>query len=138
MTQAKKWTFSSVLVIFFFLFLPFERLLTIEVYGLTAKISFLILLLIILALMIYRPGPKIAIEEKILLLFVAISYLSAFWSIDQLRSLVISTIFLATFVGFIALRRFLDQRTIEVVKSIIIWWGLALSIFALWQYFGDI
>ena len=136
--QAKKQTFSLTLVVLFFLFLPFERLLTFEIFGLTAKISFLFLLLLILAFLLYRPGPKITIEEKILLAFVGISYLSAFWSIDQLRSLIISTIFLATFLGFIALRRFLDLRTITIVKTIIIWWGFALSLFALWQYFADL
>ena len=62
MTKISKISISSSLVILFFLFLPFERLLTLEIFGLTAKISFLILLLIILALVIYRPGPRLAIE----------------------------------------------------------------------------
>lgn len=136
--KISKISIPLVLVILFFLFLPFERLLTVEVFGLTAKISFLVLMLIILAMIVYRPKPKLAAEEKILLLFVLVSYLTTFWSIDQLRSLIVSTIYLATFVGFIALRRFLDQRTVGIVKSIIICWGLLLALFALWQYFADL
>jgi len=129
---------QSLLVVLFFFFLPFERLLTFEIAGLTAKISFAILMLLVLWLIAVRPGPKLALEEKILLGFVAWSYVGVFWSIDQLRSFIIATIFLATFLGFIALRRFLDEKTASMVKTIIIFWGFVLSLFALWQYFGGL
>jgi len=138
MTSKLKFSLPTILTIFFFIFLPFERLLTVEIFGLTLKISFILLLLLILALIVYKPGPKLTLEEKILLAFAGLSFLTAFWSIDQLRSLIIATIFLATFLGFFALRRFLDERTIAIAKTIIIWWGLLLSLFALWQYFGDL
>ncbi|MCX6810346.1 MAG: O-antigen ligase family protein [Candidatus Berkelbacteria bacterium] len=128
----------TVLVTLFFLFLPFERLLTFEIFGLTAKISFLILMLIVLVYFVLRLGPTLATEDKILLAFSALSYLSVFWSIDQLRSLIIATIFSATFLGFIALRRFLTPQNIEIAKTILIFWGFALCFFALWQYFGDL
>jgi len=135
---AKKLTFIEILIGGFFIFLPFERLLTAEFFGLTLKISFVILLLIILAYFCLSPGPKLALEDKIILAFIALSYFSAFWSIDQLRSLIISTIFAATFVGYITLRRFLTAKNVEVVKTIIIYSGFILSFFALWQYFGNL
>jgi len=130
--------FSNVLIVLFFLFLPFERLLTFEFFGLTAKISFVILMLLVLWFLIKRSGPKLAAEEKILLMLATLSCLSVFWSIDRHRSLIIATIFLAIFLGFIALRRFLDERTVNIAKSIIICWGFALALFALWQYFADL
>lgn len=138
MSKIGKISFVSALVVLFFFFLPFERLLTFEIAGLTAKISFAILMLLVLWLIAMRPAPKLALEEKILLGFAAWSYVGVFWSIDQLRSFIIATIFLATFLGFIALRRFLDQKTAGMVKTVIVYWGFALSLFALWQYFGGL
>lgn len=133
-----KISISSILVLLFFVFLPFERLLTFEIFGLTAKISFGLLMLIVLAYVILRPEPKFETADRLLLALAGLSYLSAFWSIDQFRSLVISTIFLATFFGFIALRRFIAPKVAESVKTIIIYSGLALCLFALWQYFADL
>ena len=133
-----KFNIDSLLVLLFFLFLPFERLLTFELAGLTVKISFVILMLIVLVFRIKRNGSQLAIEDKLLFAFAGLSYLSAFWSIDQLRSLVISTIFLVTFLGFIALRRFLSSKNLEIAKTIIIYWGFVLCLFALWQYFGNL
>lgn len=133
-----KLSLQSLLALLFFLFLPFERLLTLEIFGLTAKISFVILMVLVLWFLVKRPGPKLALEDKVLLGFAALSYLSVFWSIDQLRTFIIATIFLATFMGFIALRRLLDERTVAIIKSIIIYWGFALSLFAIWQYLADL
>lgn len=132
-----KLSITGFLVLLFFVFLPFERLLTFEVFGLTAKISFVILMLLVLSFIALRPEPKFETVDKLLLLFATVAYLTAFWSIDQLRSLIIATIFLATFVGFIALRRFITAKNLETVKSIIIYWGFVLCFFALWQYFAD-
>lgn len=136
--KIREFNWTQTLVIGLFIFLPFERLLTFEILGLTAKISFLILMVIVLTFFILRPGPKLAIEDKILLGLAALSYLTSFWSIDQLRSLIISTIFLATFASYIALRRFLNPKNIGIAKAIIIYSGFVLCLFALWQYFGDL
>lgn len=138
MTKIIKYTTVSFLLLGFFVFLPFERLLTLEVFGLTLKISYLILLLLIVFLFAQRRGEKLSLEEKILLAFAGISYLSIIWSIDQFRSMVIATIFLSVFLGFFALRYFLNQKLIEKIETIIIWSGILLSIFALWQYFADL
>ncbi|PIX29911.1 hypothetical protein COZ63_02660 [Candidatus Berkelbacteria bacterium CG_4_8_14_3_um_filter_42_13] len=130
--------FSNVLIVLFFLFLPFERLLTFEFFGLTAKISFFLLMILVLFFLAKLPRIKFAPEEKILLLFGAISYLSAFWSIDFKRSLIISTIYLLVFFGFFALRRQINEKNSEIIKLIVIYFGALLCLFALWQYFADL
>ncbi|MCX6812403.1 MAG: O-antigen ligase family protein [Candidatus Berkelbacteria bacterium] len=129
---------SGWLIVLFFLFLPFERLLTLDIGGLTAKISFVFLFLIFLAFLFERPNARLLKADKIILAFAGLSYLTCLWSIDLKRSLVISTIFLAVILGFIAVRRYLDENLTAKIKSIIIYSGFALCLFALWQYFGDL
>lgn len=139
MKQLSQKKFLELLLYGFFIFLPFERILTLEISGLTAKISFVVLLIIIITFFSVERKIILALEEKFLLSLSALSFLSIFWSIDQHRSLIISAIFFLTIVGFLTLRRIIkDENRIEIVKKILIFAGAILSLFALWQYFADI
>jgi O-antigen ligase len=138
MTKLTKYPMASFLLLGFFIFLPFERLLTMELFGLTLKISFIILMLLVLFFLSEIHKHHLEIEDKLLLLFAFLSFLSIVWSIDQYRSLVISTIFLAVFLGFIVLKKFIGEKEIRMIETIIIWSGAILSLFALWQYFADL
>lgn len=138
--MAKKINISlvSLVTVGFFLFLPFERLLTSEILGFTLKISFALLMVLVLIFLLRAREYRLEVEEKLLLLFALLSYLSIFWSIDQYRSMMISTIFLAVFLGFIALKKFVGEKEVLIIEKIIIWSGVALALFALWQYFTDL
>lgn len=129
---------TLILVVLFFLFLPFERLLTMEIFGFTLKISFAILMVLVLFFLSGIRKYRLEIEDKLLFLLSFLSFLSIIWSIDQYRSLTISTIFLAVFVGFIALKRFIKKENFDLIEKIIIWSGIWLAVFALWQYFADL
>jgi O-antigen ligase len=129
---------TSVLVVLFFFFLPFERLLTYEISGLTLKISFIFLMLLVLFLLSEICKHRLEIEDKLILLFAFLSFVSIIWSIDQYRSLIISAIFFAVFLGFIALKKLIKKENIPYIENIIIWSGIWLSVFALWQYFADL
>lgn len=129
---------TLILVVLFFLFLPFERLLTMELFGFTLKISFVILMVFVLFFLSVIHKYRLEIEDKLLLLFSFLSFLSIIWSIDQYRSLMISTIFLTTFLGFITLKRLIKKENFDLIEKIIIWSGIWLAVFALWQYFADL
>lgn len=129
---------TPILVVLFFLFLPFERLLTMEIFGFTLKISFAILMVLVLFFLSGIHKYRLEIEDKLLLLFSFLSFLSIIWSIDQYRSLTISTIFLATFLGFITLKKLIKKENFDLIEKIIIWSGIWLAVFALWQYFADL
>lgn len=138
MTKSVRSLFLSWVIYLFFIFLPFERLLTRDFFGLTLKISFALSIIILMIFLSQVRKFKLEIEDKLLILFVALSYLSVFWSYDQLRTLIISTIFLLLFSLFIALKKIISPENLEFIEKIIIWSGIWLSLFALWQYFADI
>ena len=134
----EKFTPLSLIVLGLYIFLPFERLFTLELFGLTLKISFALLLILIAIYLSKFRTHQLYLEDKILLWFVALSYLTSIWSIDQLRSVIISSIFAATLIGFVALRRNIDEKLAVKIKTILIIAGGLLSLFALWQYFADL
>ncbi|TSC92563.1 MAG: O-antigen polymerase [Candidatus Berkelbacteria bacterium Athens1014_28] len=118
MKQLNQKKFLELLLFGFFIFLPFERILTLEISGLTAKISFIILLIIIIIFFSTLRKIILTTEEKFLLTFSTLSFLS---------------------IGFLTLRRIAKENgRIEIIKKILIYAGAVLSLFALWQYFADL
>ena len=135
--KIKKFSLLQKLTLAFFLFLPFERLLTFDLFGFTAKISFAILLAIIGIYLGRRSWPTLERGEKYLLLFSVWVFVTSLWSFDITRTLFVAIIFLAVVVGYFFIRRLLKPEIFVVVEKIIIYFSVLLALFALYQYFGD-
>lgn len=136
MTKSRSW-----LIIIFFVSLPFERLLTLDIGGYTLKLSYVFGLIVIvdaIILLIKKNLPATLYRDELALLALAIlSFLTIAWSIDRPRSFFVSLITLFVFAIFYALRRIISQQLREKIINIIIWLGFLLAIFALFQFFID-
>lgn len=121
--------------------LPFERLLTFDVAGFTVKLSyiigFILLVVSIPALIGQIRKIKLDLAEISLLIFVLISLLSVFWSIDRERTLFISLLYLFMAGIFFVIKRFAAFERIERYTDLFIYIGVVLSVFALWQFISD-
>ena len=121
--------------------LPFERLLTFDLAGYTVKISYIVALVFLIVSFFQLTkrdlSQPVETEELFLFSFVILALASTFWSIDQGRSVIISTLFLFMALLFFFLRRKINQNIVEKSKIIFIWLGVLTSLFALWQFFGD-
>lgn len=130
---------------FFYLFfgsLVFEYVLTLTLAsGYTLKLPYLFGLIFLAYFLysVYRKRVKLdlKLEEILLLLFAFLSYLTFFWSIDRQKTLLISSMILFAVLIFYASRRLLTGRWREIVLKFFVWLGLATSLFAFWQFFGD-
>lgn len=132
---------SSTLLTFLVLTLPFERIFAFEFSGYTIKLSYIfgILLLLYFLYQIIRDKITISLykEEIYLLLFVFLTILTTWWSIDWPRSKVISLMILFSASLFFALRRLIDFDSRQKLFSLFIIIGFLVSTFALWQFFVD-
>ena len=132
---------SRFLIYFLVLTLPFERLLTLEAFGYTLKLSYfagLIIIVYSLTLMISQKiNPTLYRDELFLFLFGLLAILTTAWSIDWKRSLIISLVTLFMFLIFYFLRRIVDSELRQKVISAVITLGFFVSLFALWQFFAD-
>lgn len=127
------------LTFLFLLLLPFERILTVEIFGFTVKPSYLVAL-VLLSLIAGKKIKQIKPqkEEVVLLFFVLWSYLTFFWSINGRRTLIFSSLFLLMALIFISVRRIMKTEWREKLFDLLISVGVVLSLFALWQFFGDL
>lgn len=126
---------NNFLITLFLLSLPFERVLTFEVSGSTLKISYILGIILIIANLPILKKIKLAVDEYFLLFFVLWAYFSAIWSIDTKRTLIISSLYLFMALFFLVLRRL--QVNFSKVNLIFAWIGIVLSLFAIFQLFGD-
>jgi len=134
-----KYPYLNILGTLIFLSLPFERLLTIEVYGFTLKMSYIFAILFIVVALITFAKKKLTLraEEIVLGLFILVSFLSAFQAVDPKRTIMISSLFLLMGLIYFFLRRFLPRDS-SFYRQIFIFTAFACSIFALWQFFADV
>lgn len=121
--------------------LPFERLLTFEFSGFTIKLSYIFaVLLIAYSLLNIKiiPKEKVASYEWALLIFWFISLLTVLWSPNKFLTLALNLVILLSFTTFFILRRTLSAFKIETIIRFIIWLGVFTSLFAFWQFIGDL
>lgn len=124
-----------------FLSLPFERLLTFELSGFTIKLSYIFAVLLITYFLFnikLLPREKVAPYEWALLFFWLISFTTVFWSPDKFLTLALNLVILLSFVTFFILRRVFSAVKSEMVIKIIVWLAVLTSLFAFWQFVGDL
>jgi O-antigen ligase len=129
------------LILLFFVALPFERLLTLDVAGYTLKLSYILGLIIIIDALVLLVKKQINLtlyrDELWLLLFGLLAIMTILWSIDWRRSFVISLTIVFMLVLFYFLRRLIDAKLREKIISVFVIMGVLLSLFAIWQFFID-
>lgn len=121
--------------------LPFERLLTFELAGFTVKPSY-IAAIVYIAYQLYKiiSGKilfRLRNSEWLMLALVFWSYLTALWSLAPVRTLIMSTLLLFMVVTFILISRNASSLKRNKISNRIIWIGLALSLFAILQFFAE-
>lgn len=131
----------------FILLLPFERLLVFDLFGFTVKPAYLLALVVVVWLTfstLLRPVlimrlkyliSHIELEEYLLFALVSWSFLSSFWSLAPMRSLIYSTLLFLLIILFMIFRRIITSDTRERVLNTIIWMGVAVSVLAIAQFF---
>jgi O-antigen ligase len=135
------------IIYLFILLLPFERLLTFDLFGFTVKPAYLLALVyffwLILSILL-KPAlilrlkfsiSNIKMEEYLLFTLVGWSFLSSFWSLSPKRTLIYSSLLLLFIIIFIALRRLVNNDIRQKALNVIIWLGLVVSILAVIQFF---
>ena len=129
------------LILLFFVVLPFERLLTLDVAGYTLKLSYILGLIIIIYAIVLIAKKHISLtlyrDELWLLLFALLAILTTLWSIDWKRSLIVSLTVIFVLVLFYVLRRIIDPKLKEKIISVFIYMGVLTSLFGIWQFFVD-
>jgi len=133
--------------LYILILLPFERLLTFDLFGFTVKPAYLLALVFVVWLTLssfLRPAlisrlkyliSNIRLEEYLLFSLVVWSFLSSVWSLAPERSLIYSALLLLLIIVFMIVRRIISLGMRERITNIIIWLGVAVSILALLQFF---
>jgi len=125
----------------FFLTLPFERLFTFDILGFTLKLPYLagIILVVYYIVLFWKRKEKLSFPAELLplILFIAWSFISLFWSIDPQKTFIISSMFLFMGLIFLATRSIVKKTNFNYEQAFI-WLGVATAIFGFWQFFGDL
>jgi len=102
---------SSFLLVLLFLTLPFEKVLTFEMVGFTVKPPYIAGIFLICYFLYSLVTRRIKISFKnydyAAALFIILSYATFFWSIDRIKTLVISSMFLFVYLIFLSVRSFI-------------------------------
>ncbi len=125
----------------------FERFPTIEVSGLTLKISFIIGLSLIFAwlwqnfkitkIKKFKSQPKLL--YRVLLVFWLVILISLLINSLSFRSIAVFLLISFCFTLFLVLSNTrINQRSIQKINLIIIWGSFIICLFAFWQYFADL
>ena len=134
----KKSSFDYFLLTTLIILLPFERLLTFELAGFTVKPSYIVAIIYVLLKFSQIISGKIHFRfrgsEWVMLAMLVLSYLSALWSLDAARSLVMSTILLLMFATYLSVSRSVDGSTSGKIANIVVILGSVLSLFAIVQF----
>lgn len=121
--------------------------MTVNVFGFTVKPAYLLALFCIFWLALstlLKPDlilrlkyfiSDIKVEEYLLFALVGWSFLSSFWSLVPMRSLIYSTLLLFLIIVFMIVRRNITSNVRERVINIIAWVGVAVSVLAIVQFF---
>ena len=128
------------LVYGFFLFLPFERIPTLELGGYTIKISYVFAVLIFLYTLFFFRKIKLNLFDK------SNTYITALWIFSALillfnpncRSLLVLFMWAFVFLIYFVFSKVLtNQKFREIAINITIFVSVLISIFGLFQFFGD-
>lgn len=111
------------LLLGFLVVLPFERLLTVEVFHFTVKISYLfgLMLVVFFGVQVLLRREKIDFyrEELVLLVFGGFSLLTVLWSIDQGRSIIIALLYLFMIMVLYVIRRTVQIKRFDLYLNIV-------------------
>ncbi|GEM_PF-813244 len=136
-----KLSVGEKLLVGMLIFLPLERLLTVDISYYTVKVSYLLALALVIffGLRIFCGREKITLEwnELILLLFIAFSFMSVCWSLDRGRSIIVSSLYLFMALIFYIVKRMVKLAKREFYLDVIWMMGVLTSLFALWQFVAD-
>ncbi|MFA5927104.1 MAG: O-antigen ligase family protein [Patescibacteria group bacterium] len=121
---------------------PFERIPSIEIFGLTARLSTFAILVFVL---IFLPGflykkkyLPISSIDKSIIAFLLITYSSILVAEDKKRALIVAALLTFVICGYLLVTRVLRVKfNFEKVSKVIIWSALATALFGFFQFFGD-
>ena len=127
------------LTLLLLLLLPFEYLPTLDLFGYTVKLSYLVALALVAVYILQGSwrNLKLTATDYFLLAFVASSFLTIIWSINPLRSLITSCLFLFVVIVYFVLKQSIEPAKLERYYNIIIGVGVAAALFALWQFVAE-
>jgi len=139
--QKQSRSFFDVVLFLLLLSLPFERLLTWDIAGFTVKLPYIMggILLIAAVMKLCQHREKIifTLPDYFLLAFVAWSYMTAIWSIDQMKTLIVSSMFLFMALIYLAIKNFADRSQLKNYLKIFVYLGVVTAVFSFWQFFAD-
>lgn len=136
--KEKKSKLLWVLLLALAVSLPFERLLTLDLFGYTVKISYLLAIAIVIYFVFIRLKNKIkdkvSLEEYFLAAYVLINFMTAFWTLNFNRTVVISGMIFLMVLLYLALKRLISSELALKIESTLVWVGVAISFFGFWQF----
>lgn len=139
--QKQSRSFFDVALFLLLISLPFERLLTWDVAGFTVKLPYImggiLLVAAIVKLCQNREKISFALPDYFLLAFVAWSYLTTIWSIDQTKTLIVSSMFLFMALIYFVIKNYANPSQLRSYIKIFTYLGVATAIFSFWQFFAD-
>ncbi|MEX1052145.1 MAG: O-antigen ligase family protein [Patescibacteria group bacterium] len=124
------------------LLLPFERIPSLELYGLTVRLSSVVVAAFILyglpALVYFKKISPLSWIDRAILIFLAAMSISLVDAIDPSRGLLTFLLLLFVGAGYLLVSRAarLERLRTQAMDWVIIA-GLLSAIFGLWQFFGD-
>jgi O-antigen ligase len=122
--------------------LPFEWIPTWEVAGFTVKMSY-VLLVVLLPIGLWHIRKDLSwksssIADRFLLVFLLSSFASQFWSPDLRRTGVIGALWVLMILAYFFLQKILSKQELyNRVVGALIAISVAVSLFGLYQFFGD-
>lgn len=81
--------------------------------------------------------PVLKIDEVFIVLFSLWSYITAFWSVDRGKTLIISSMLLLIALLYISVKKYFEEGNYIDIPKYYIWLGIAASFFGFWQFFSD-
>lgn len=127
----------------FFFFLPFERIPTLEIFGFTLKISYILGLAILVLFLFSNPRKylnktSISVSDWFLIVFFVLSTISTLIYSVQSRSIIILLIWGFVFLLYLTLTKVIrDRETIKTIENSILIATVAICFFGLFQFIAD-
>ena len=144
METMKKNKIALFLFLSIFFALPFERIPTVELFGFTLKVSYILILLFLLlilfsgALKEFFKGTSLQASDKALALFGLAGLMSIFGSPDRKRSVIILALWFFVFLVYLLFSRILTAPKVrKKAEDVLIWSSVLVCIFGLYQFIGD-
>jgi O-antigen ligase len=133
----------GILIYLFYFLLPFERIPTIEVGGFTVKLSYIVGVIMLIALLLKNPlkifkDKPFSGSDKILILFWLVSALTLFWAENIERSVVVILLWAFVLVLYLVLSRLIENEEIfKKIESAILISTILVCLFGIYQFVGD-